>query len=302
MRRLTIATVLLVATTSLLSAAASQPPGWLLFEQGKAWADQGEYGRALQSFKDAILDAGVMPEADAAIADIYRTEGEFQLAERHYTRAYNMRNALVVPSEKYAILLRWAGLYEDQELYSQMEAKLLLVVADDRWSKGEQLAIQVERNYVDKGLDHVLALYRFDSSFATAAHSRLGWFYYRTGRFPLAVRHLLFAVVLQVSEAAEYLKRQDPDALVSGLVDFFEEVSADRDLGAWLEASSLSQDLYYLSASAWELGHPTRARDVWKLLAGLESAGKYAELSRRQLAAPFRELLLAPTFKLQSSP
>ncbi len=73
----------------------------------------------------------------------------------------------MVPSEKYAILLRWAGLYEDQELYSQMESKLLLVVADDRWNKGEQLAIQVERNYVDKGLDHVLALYRFDSGFAT---------------------------------------------------------------------------------------------------------------------------------------
>ena len=300
MRRLTIAAIVLVATTSLLSAAASKPPGWLLFEQGKAWADQGEYGRALQSFKDAILDAGVMPEAEAAIADIYRTEGEFQLAERHYTRAYNLRNALMVPSEKYAILLRWAALYEDQELYNQMEAKLLLVVGDDRWSQGEQLAIQVERNYVDKGLDHVLGLYRFDSGFATEAHSRLGWFYYRTGRYPQAVRHLLYAVVLQVSEAAEYLKHQDPDAMVSSLAGFLADATADRDLRAWLEASSLFQNLYYLSAAAWELGHPTRARDVWKVLSGLEEAGRYANLSRRQLAGPFREPFLAPTFKLQS--
>jgi tetratricopeptide (TPR) repeat protein len=302
MRRLTIATIVLVATASLLPAAASRPPGWLLFEQGKAWADEGEYGKALQSFKDAILEAGVMPEADAAIADIYRAEGEFQLADRHFTRAYNLRNALMVPSEKYAILLSWAGLYEDQELYSQMEAKLLLVVADDRWSRSEQLVIQVERNYVDKGLDHVLSLYRFDSGFATEAHSRLGWFYYRTGRFPQAVRHLLYAVVLQVSEVAEYLKGRDPDAVVSGLGDFFEDISVDRDLRAWLAASSLCQDLYYLSAAAWELGHPTRARDVWKLLADLEEAGKYAGLSSRQLAAPFREPFLAPTFKLQSSP
>jgi len=293
---------MLLAAVSLLPAATAKTPGWLLFEQGKAWAGQGEFGKALQCFKDAILDAGVMPEADAAIADVYRAEGEFLLAERHYQRAYNLRNALVVPSQRYDILLRWAGLYEDQEMYSQMETKLFLVVADDRWSQGEQLAIQVERNYVDKGLDHVLALYRFDSAFATSAHSRLGWFYYRTGRYPQALHHLLYAVILQVSEGAEFLKQRDADAVVTSLAGFFEAASSDRDLRAWLDASTLSQDLYYLSAAAWELGHPTRARDAWKILASLKDAGKFADLSKRQLAKPFREPFLTTEFKLPTSP
>jgi tetratricopeptide (TPR) repeat protein len=302
MRRLTIAGAVLLVAVSLAPAATSKLPGWLLFEQGKAWAGQGEYGKALQCFKDAILDAGVMPEADAAIADVYRAEGEFQLAERHYQRAYNLRNALVVPAEKYDILLRWAGLYEDQEMYSQMEAKLFLVIADDRWSQGEQLAIQVERNYVDKGLDHVLALYRFDSAFATSAHSRLGWFYYRTGRYPQALHHLLYAVILQVSEGAEFLKQRDAEAVVTRLAGFFEAAASDRDLRVWLDASTLSQDLYYLSAAAWELGHPTRARDVWKILSSREEAGKFADLSKRQLAKPFREPFLTTEFKLPTSP
>lgn len=293
---------MLLAAASILSAADASSPGWLLFEQGKAWVDQGEYGKALQNFKDAILAVGVMPEADAAIADIYRTEGEFTLAERHYLRAYNLRNALAVPSQKYDILLRWADLYEDQEMYNQMETKLLLVVADDRWSQGEQLAIQVERNYVDKGLDHVLALYRFDSGFATAAHSKLGWFYYRTGRYPQAVRHLLYAVVLQVSEGADYLKQRDADAVVTSLSGFLEAAASERDLRSWLEASSLPQDLYYLSAAAWELGHPTRARDVWKIISNLKEAGKFADLSRRQLAKPFREPFLTTEFRLPTSP
>ncbi len=293
---------MLLAVATLVPAADAKSPGWLLFEQGKAWADQGELGKALQSFKDAILDAGVMPEADAALADIYRAEGEFQLAERHYLRAYNLRNALVVPAQKYEILLRWAGLYEDQERYSQMESKLLLVIADDRWSQSEQLAIQVERNYVDKGLDHVLGLYRFDSGFATAAHSRLGWFYYRTGRYPQAVRHLLYAVILQVSEGAEFLKQRDPDTVITSLSGFFDASASDRGLRSWLDASSLQQDLYYLSAAAWELGHPTRARDVWKILSSLNGAGKFADLSRRQLAKPFREPYLTTEFKLSTSP
>lgn len=293
---------ILLASIPALAAESSSAPAWLLYDQGRNWASQGELGKALQSYKNAILAAGVMPEAEAAIGDIYRAEGEFRLAERQYERAYNLRNALSVSAEQYDILYRWASLYEDQEMYEPMERKLLQIVADDRWSRADQLQVQVERNYVDKGLDHVLTLYRFDSLFATAAHSRLGWFYYRTGRYPQAVRHLLYAVVLQVSDAGDFLKQKDPAASFRGLEGFFALVVRDRETRSWLEGASLSSDLYYLSASAWELGHPVRAQSVWKILANLKEAGKFADLSRRQLVKPFRELFLAPTYRLESSP
>lgn len=292
----------LLASIATLEAESSSAPAWLLYEQGRNWASQGELGKALQSYRNAILAAGVMPEAEAAIGDIYRAEGEFKLAERQYERAYNLRSALSIPAEQYDILYRWASLYEDQELYEPMERKLLQIVADDRWSRGDQLPVQVERNYLDKGLDHVLTLYRFDSTFSTAAHSRLGWFYYHTGRYLPAVRHLLYAVILQASDAGEFLKQKDPAASFTGLEGLFDLVLHDREARSWLEGASLFSDLYYLSASAWELGHPVRARSVWKILSNLEEAGKYADLSRRQLVQPFRELFLAPTFRLESRP
>lgn len=292
----------LLASIATLKAESSSAPAWLLYEQGRSWASQGELGKALQSYRNAILAAGVMPEAEAAIGDIYRAEGEFKLAERQYERAYNLRNALSIPAEQYDILYRWASLYEDQEMYEPMERKLLQIVADDRWSRGDQLPFQVERNYLEKGLDHVLTLYRFDSTFSTAAHSRLGWFYYRTGRYLPAVRHLLYAVILQASDAGEFLKQKDPAASFTGLEGFLDLVLRDREARSWLEGASLFSDLYYLSASAWELGHPVRARSVWKILSNLQEAGKYADLSRRQLVQPFRELFLAPTFRLESRP
>ncbi len=303
MRRLILCVaVLLAAAAGLPAETVSGTPAWLLYEQGKTWASQGEFGKALQHYKEAILAAGVMPEAEAAIGDVYREEGEFTLAEQQYSRAFNLRNALVIPEAKYDILYRWAALYEDQELYSLMESKLLLIVAEDRWNTSEQLPVQVERNFVEKGLDHVLALYRFDSRFAASAHSRLGWFYYRTGRYPQAVRHLLYAVVLNVSEVADFLKQNDPDAVVTSLDGFFSSVLRDRDSRSWLEASSLSSDLYYLSASAWELGHPLRAQAVWKTLSTIKEAGKYADLSKRQLVKPFREPFLEPVYRLQGNP
>ena len=302
MRRLIFGAAFLLMAAAGLQAQAGTTPAWLLYEQGKAWASQGEYGKALQFYKDAILAAGVMPEAEAAIGDVYRAEGEFKLAERHYERAYNLKNALGIPAEKYRILSRWAGLYEDQELYRLMESKLLLIIADDRWSRGEQLPVQVERNYIDKGLDHVLSLYRFDSGFATSAHSRLGWFYYRTGRYPQAVRHLLYAVILQVSEVDAFLKQNDSDASVTGVESFFASVLRDPEARSWLDSSSIVSDLYYLAAASWELGHPLRARSVWKVLASVKESGKYADLSQRQLVKPFREPFLEPMFRLPSNP
>lgn len=298
---------ILLASIALLHAESSSSSGpaaaaWLLYEQGRKWSSQGELGKALQSYRNAILAAGVMPEAEAAIGDIYRAEGEFQLAVRQYERAYNLRNALRIPAEQYDILYRWASLYEDQEMYEPMERKLLLIVAGDTYHRGEQLPIQVERNYIDKGLDHVLVLYRFDSYFAIAAHSRLGWFYYRTGRYLQAVRHLLYAVILQVSDVADFLKQRDAAAAITSLDGFLAQVVRYRESRSWLEGASLPSDLYYLSAAAWELGHPVRAQSVWKTLANLKEAGKYSDLSRRQLLKPFREPFLEPTFRLDTGP
>jgi hypothetical protein len=164
------------------------------------------------------------------------------------------------------------------------------------------LSLQVERNFVEKGLDHVLSLYRFDSQFATDAYSRLGWFYYRTGRYPQAVRDLLYAVILRVSDAADFLKQNDPGLAVDGLSTFLNAALADSRTRQWLLASSFAADLYYLACAAWELGHLSRAQSIWKTLSGLKQADRYAELSARQLAKPFHQPLLEPAYRLQPKP
>jgi hypothetical protein len=41
---------------------------------------------------------------------------------------------------------------------------------------------------------------------------------------------------------------------------------------------------------------------VWKTLAKVEEAGRYAELSTRQMVKPFREPFLEPTYQLKTTP
>jgi hypothetical protein len=169
---------------------------------------------------------------------------------------------------------------------------LQLIVADDQWLRNSLLPIQIDQNYVDKGLDHVLTLYRFDSWFATAAHSRLGWFYCRTGRYTEAIPYLLYAVILHVSEVDVFLKQKDVDASVTGLEGFFSLVLRDAEARSWLESSSFVSDLYYLAVASLESGHPLRARAIWKVLAAVKESGKYADLSRQlvSLPQPFRDV------------
>lgn len=153
---------------------------WLLYEQGNSAASQKEYGRALQLYKSAIEAASVFPEAEAAIGDVYLEEGETVLAQKQYEKAYDLRKSFYIPEDQYAILYKLANLFELQQLYKQMEDALSTIVAADKRfqeTPNQRLRGQVEKNYLEKGLERVIELYRFDESFASAAHSKLGWFY-----------------------------------------------------------------------------------------------------------------------------
>ena len=46
------------------------------------WYRREEYGEALQQYKNAIASAGIFPEAEMAIGDVYREEGELDLAQK----------------------------------------------------------------------------------------------------------------------------------------------------------------------------------------------------------------------------
>ena len=203
---------------------------WLLYEQGNTAASQKEFGRALQLYKSAIESAGVFPEAEAAIGDLYMEEGEAELAQRQYEKAYDLRKSFYIPDDQYAILYKLANLFELKQLYKRMEDTLNVIIADDKRfqeTPNQRLRSQVEKNYLEKGLDRVLVLYTFDDSFAAPAHSKLGWFYYRTGRFSPATSQLLYSVIYRASEVQRYARERDVDQEFPDLATLLEVVGTE---------------------------------------------------------------------------
>ncbi len=268
---------------------------WLLYEQGNTAAAQKEYGVALEMYKSAIEGAGIFPEAEAAIGDVYLAEGEASLAQRQYEKAYNLRKSFYIPDQQYDILYKLANLFEIQQLYKDMEDSLSSIVLDDKRfqeTPNQRLRTQLEKNYFDKGIDRVLVLYSFDDSFAAAAHSKLGWFYYRTGRFAQSVPQLLYSVIYRASEIERVRKERDVDFEFSTLSELLTAVNSDDELKAYATSTGLFKDLYYLAGSTFADGYPQHAAGLWKLLSSLPAAGQFRDLAARQLKKPFVEPLL----------
>ncbi len=305
MRRLTTKIVLLLVVLVAMAlmpvvAAADTASAWLLFEEGNALFEKREFGVALQRYKEAVAFAGTLPEAETAIGDVYREEGELGLARQQYQKAYNHRNSLSVPAKKYDILYRIARIDEDQEFYKLMEDSLLLILADDvNWAglTGSRIRAQLETNYYSKGMNQVLKLYRFDASFAQEAHAKLGWYYYRLGRFTQGVSSCLYAVVYGASEIARYLRDRDVEWEFSSFEELLEAVDDHKDLQEYVVGVGLYSSLYYLAGSTYASGYPKSALALWRIISRAKQAGDYAELSAKQLKKPWIEPTLIPLKK-----
>jgi tetratricopeptide (TPR) repeat protein len=297
-RSLIVAAALLLISVCSGFSDSRQNASWLLYEQANAAMDQREFGRALQLYKEALAAAGVFPEAEIGLGDVYLEEGEVELARAQYEKAYSMRKSFYIPDMQYDISYKLAHMYEGQGLYKLMEDWLNKIVVDDRHfaeSDTYRLRSQVEKLYKEKGIDRTLVLYSLDDSFAAAAHSKLGWFYYRTGRFTQAVSQLLFSVINRVSALNSVLHERDVDYGFSSLKDLLETTEKTTDLREYAVHYDLYKDLYYLAGATFADGYPQHSRQLWQLIASSQAAGTYAELSRKQLKTPWIEPLISAT-------
>jgi hypothetical protein len=289
-----IALLILMAGFSVF-AENSPNETWLLYEQGNAAIDRHEFGEALKLFQEAVAKAGIFPEAEVGIGDVYVEEGELDLAIGQYKKAYDLRKSFYISGRQYEVLFRLADIYEKKELYKLMEDTLQLVIQDDvRFGETPtyRMRSQIAKNYAEKGIDRVLFLYGFEDTIHAQAHSRLGLFYYRTGRYSPAIDHLLYSVIYRATRMKLFLFAKDAEYDFTTLADLISRIDAAPELRQYARDAGFFRDLYYLAGATFASGFPFNAKAVWNLIAGSKAAESYAELSRRQAKKPWLEPLL----------
>ena len=294
MRRLCAVLIGISACVAVGGQATKERP-WILLERGRVEYSNGEYGKALEHFKSAIESAGIFPEAEVAIGDVFWESGEVELAEMQYKKAYISRNSLYVLDEKYAILYKLAHVYESTERYRQYEDVLVQLLADDLYfAQSEDSGIRdaIVGTYLDRGLDQLVVLYRVSESFASEAYWQLGWLYYRTGRFVESAGSLLFGLLPALTEAIHELQRYDPDYRYGDVTSFLADAYFRQSTREYLEAIGVFERLYYLGCATYAAGYATQAVLVWESIAASAYSGRFGELSAKQARSPWVEPLL----------
>jgi tetratricopeptide (TPR) repeat protein len=293
--RIGLAALLLGICVWPVLAETGQNETWLLFEQGNAAYDEREFGEALKLYQEAVAKAGIFPEAEIGIGDIYAEEGELDLAISQYKKAYDLRKSFYIPGQQYEVLFRLADIYEKKELYKLMEDSLQLVIRDDvRFNETPtyRMKSQIAKNYADKGIDRMLFLYSFEDTIFAKAHSRLGLFYYRTGRYSPAIDHLLYSIIYRTARMKAFLFGKDAEYEFTSLADLMRRIDAAPELRRYAQDVGFFRDLYYLAGATFANGYPLNGKALWNLIAGSKAADSYADLSRRQAKKPWIEPLL----------
>jgi len=301
---------LLLALAAGLHAQPSTAP-WILLEEARALIDDREnpdMGEALRLLRRAIEQQAYFPEAELAIGEIYFREGTLELARTQFQKVLrpDYLASLRIPEERYRVLFLLAEVQEIQGQYADMQKSLEEILLDQPAyadKDQERFRNAFLRSYLTRGLDHTLRLYRLeDAGFALAAHAKLGWFAYRTGRYePASIQHSLFALTIIVTEAMTELRRTFPTYEFVSLPDFLRTAVQREAVRSYLAESGFFRVAYYLAAASSATGHASRATELWRVLAdgGFDPAvaDNYAELARRQLQSPTKEPLLNPSVR-----
>jgi tetratricopeptide (TPR) repeat protein len=216
------------------------------------------------------------PEAEYWIGEVYRREGEYDLAMEQYRRAFSHREQLDSPAFELQIRYRMAevlrlnllrngepdyGALTDEEvgaLSALEEALLGIVLSDSLWNQnsGAFTRSALSRTLENDGIDRFLTLYRYRNTAVEPAHRLLGDYYYRIGDYDKAAEHLLFAFLIQNTVLIEEILRDNYDFKFNGLSDLAAQTRRQPYLLAYMEESDYFRTIYYLGLAMGQSGRP----------------------------------------------
>jgi hypothetical protein len=241
---------------------------------------------SIRGLKTACEELASYPEAETWIGKVYQAEAEYRLAELQFKRAWDMREALDVPDERFDILQGLAAIYQATKSWRSYEEVLGRIIQEDPLFADRKAFLReaMERSLGQQGFDRYYRLYRSQGGPWTGAELELGEFYLESGR-PQALSYLTVSVTSIMSIASSRLLEKSPEWEFRSLTDLVGRIQADRTLRAYAEAANLYRGLYKLGLALDANGYRQSARGLWAVLAATAGIEPWNTSSSQALAA-----------------
>ncbi len=277
----------------LFSQSTEGPPSWILLERGKNSFHDGELGVALFYFRKTLERGDLIADGYTWTGKVYEAEGELVLAEQAYRNAIEHEKSFYVWEERYTPRKLLARVLEREG--KQEEA--IAVYAEIISMQKKEYPVQeipdklLLSNYLEKGPDKFLELYRPEGSQTIPAHAALGTLFMEKGESDAAMGHLLLACTIPLSMTIDLLLSREPGYRFittsygyENTLNLLKKGEADDDIALFFEDAGMYESLYHFASLLEQEGAKERALELFTILTYLNGGGRWRLLAEDALA------------------
>lgn len=234
------------------------------------------------------------PEAEYWIGEVYREEGEINIALQQYNRALSQQ-LLINPNELTTqIRYKIADMFYILGNYPQYEKTLIEIVSEDSLWNGDDRSQSFIRSSMFKtltedGVNRFLTLYRYDSIKFERAHRLLGLYYYATGRYDKSVEHLTYAFLIQNTILIKEYQLKEYTYVFKDFTQLITSSARLEDLENYMYEVDFFKTNYYLAAAMYATGQRSIAFYLWNIIAKTNKAAEWQKRSKLQIEKPYIE-------------
>jgi tetratricopeptide (TPR) repeat protein len=250
-------------------------------------------GNSTQEALRHFVELQAYPEADFWIAEIYRIEGELDVALREYRKAYAARALLESADDAILYQYKIAEVDKLRQDYFDMEKTLLDIASHNTlWAEDDNGFVRraMSRTLENEGINRFLTIYRHKDNMTEKAHRLLGHYYYESGRYKNALDQFTFSFLSVSTTVIDEVIRQKYDFQFTTLHALMEELRRRPELRNYLKQVEYYRTMYYMAGALYADGKQASARELWNFLSDTPEADEWSRRSMQQLWRPFIDL------------
>ncbi len=193
-----------------------------------------------------LENRAVLPEADMLSGYVYEAEGEYSVASGHFKLAWERRNFLDVPDERFTILYSLADIAQKTDDLGAKERYLLAILAEDPvygkpGAESPSLRAMIRTLESEPTTDKFFTLYRHRAFFALQAYQKLSDFYYldSRGRLDSALPVAVLATIISVTALDEAVSRFEFSHKFTTFTDLLDRSAAHPEIVEWARRTAV---------------------------------------------------------------
>ena len=228
---------------------------------------------SISKMQQFILGEYVYPEADCIIGKVYKLEGENELALQYLESAFNNRDALDIPEQKYDIMYMLAEIEQELNDTKKYELYLAAILKDDERYKNTSYMNAMKRTIEmnkEESVDKLFNLYRIEDDIAIPASYQLSKLYEQTGRSEEALQCTAFGAIAAFTKIYSVVSTKRPGFKYIDFQDVLAQCAKYSDIVTWGQEVNAWELFFMLAENSGSQGYLVFSRKLYMTLSLVE--------------------------------